>query len=118
MPRCVGLSAEWDHMVSRVSPGGCPGPIVGRKEDAERPKGRILQREGTRIPLCDYRAGRSEGKNVGETGGRADWAGPRQPRASLPGWTVAYADRGLELSGGHQKLTHPRSPRPCETRGT
>lgn len=102
-------------MVFRVSPGVCPGPIVGRKEDGERPKGRTLPRAGTGIPFCDYRAGRSEGKNVGTR-----WKG-RLGRAQTATREFAWVGgglRGLELSGGHPERTPPHpAPRPCETRG-
>lgn len=94
-------------MVFRVSPGGCPGPIVGPKEDGERPEGRTLQREGSRIPLCDYRAGRSEGKNVGKTVEGQTGKGPdSHARVCLGGrWHTR-----LELSGGHPERTPPPGP--------
>lgn len=31
-PRCVDLTAEWEHGVPRVSFGGCPGSVTGRVE--------------------------------------------------------------------------------------
>lgn len=103
-------------MVFRVSPGGCPGPIVGRKEDGERPKGRTLPRAGSGIPLCDHRAGRSEGKDVGTR-----WKG-RLGRAQTATREFAWVGggiRGLELSGGHPERTpRPRPPGPVKPAGT
>lgn len=111
MPACGGLSAEWDHMVSRTQ--------RWRKEDGERPQGRILQREGTGIPLCDYRAGSSEGEDVGETGGRADWEGPRQPRARLPGWTVGWSSQAVTKSASPPPPSPiPSLPDPVKPAGT
>lgn len=45
--------------------------------------------------------------------GHTVWEEPKQPRASLHEWTVAYAHRELELV----TQIAPLSPRPCETRG-
>lgn len=118
LARGVGLGAEWDHRVSRVSPGGCPGPIVGHEEDGERPKGRTLPRagQGSRY-VTTGRAGvrgRTWGKRVkGQTGKGPD------SHARLPGWTVAYAGWSCQVvtqSAPLPPLTH--LPGPVKPAGT
>lgn len=101
-----------------------PSLAVGRKEDAERPKGRILQRGGPGIPFCDYRAagvrGRTWGKRVeGQTGKGPDsharvCLGGRW-HTQIPSWSCQVVTKSAPPPP--HTLLHPGSPRPCETRG-